>query len=158
RGACNGGTMDKDGGGKCGRSIAAAAVALFGLLAGCAQGPPPAPVVAAPPPQTAITLTRGPAPSGNARHYNVAMGELADGNQLSPPYRILAGGVLLTPAADAGGPAAVADASRPGAATPAAGVAAPPAPPVAVAALPPRAPSPPPETLSPPGATPAPIV
>jgi murein DD-endopeptidase MepM/ murein hydrolase activator NlpD len=68
------------------------------------------------------------------------MQELAEANHLSPPYRILAGGVLVIPPAGAAPPAS----------------AGPPAASVAVAALPPRAVLPPPQAAKPPGTTPQP--
>jgi murein DD-endopeptidase MepM/ murein hydrolase activator NlpD len=114
-------------------------------LAGCAPAAPPAPVAAATPQSTTVTIERGQTLSAIARNHNVPMTELAEANHLSPPYRILAGGVLVIPAPGAGPPAA---------APHAAGGAAPPAAPVTAAAVP-RA-APPPETVAAPSATPPP--
>jgi murein DD-endopeptidase MepM/ murein hydrolase activator NlpD len=116
--------------------------AFAGLLAGCAQAPTPAPIVGAVPQQTTITIKRGQTLSGIAQTYRVPMRELAAANHLTPPYRILAGGVLLIPVAgplppaqtiggEATAPTAVGPAPVTGGATP-----------VTVAALPPRAPPP----------------
>jgi murein DD-endopeptidase MepM/ murein hydrolase activator NlpD len=130
-----GGKMDTNAGGKSGRGAAAAAVALIGLLAGCAPESGSEPVsAAAPSPPMTITIERGQTLSAIAREHNVPMPELAAANHLSPPYRILAGSVLVIPA-----PGAV-----------------PPPAPAAVAALPPRMAAAPPEASAPPSAiTPA---
>jgi murein DD-endopeptidase MepM/ murein hydrolase activator NlpD len=129
---------------RCGWHAAAALVMVAGLLAGC--GPPagPAPVINAVPRAATITIERGRTLSGIARAYHVPLHELAAANHLSPPYRILAGGVLLIPAEEGVPPV---PASRAAAAPPmpvAAPPAAPPAAPasVAVAALPPLPPAP----------------
>jgi murein DD-endopeptidase MepM/ murein hydrolase activator NlpD len=140
--------MDRNGGGKCGQRAAAASIALVGLLAGCAPAPSPPPVAAAAPQPTAITIERGQTLSAIARDYNVPMTELAEANHLSPPYRILAGGVLVIPAPGARPPAAPAPASA---------STAPPAAPVTVAAPPPRAAAQS-ATVAPPSATPPPTV
>jgi murein DD-endopeptidase MepM/ murein hydrolase activator NlpD len=123
--------MGKGSGARCGWRAAAGSFAFAGLVAGCSQAPGPAPVVAAAPQPTTITIERGQTLSGIAYAYHVPMRELAEANHLSPPYRILAGGTLLIPAAAA----IPAEEAVPAAATPApAG----PVPPVAVAALPPQ--------------------
>jgi murein DD-endopeptidase MepM/ murein hydrolase activator NlpD len=125
--------MDKVKGGNCGWRAAAACIAAAGLLTGCGQASRPAPVVAATPQAKTVTIEHGQTLSGIAETYRVPMRELAEANRLSPPYRILAGSVLVIPAAGA----APAQAALPTAAPPAAVSSAPAAvAPVAVGALP----------------------
>ena len=72
------------------------------LLAGCGQGGP-APVVyrrpGRPPFPLTTTVQPGQTLSGIALSYHVPMQVLAEANRLSPPYRIIAGGVLVIPGA-----------------------------------------------------------
>jgi murein DD-endopeptidase MepM/ murein hydrolase activator NlpD len=88
----------------CGWHAAAASVLLAGLLAGCGPAAGPAPVVSALPQPMTITIVRGQTLSGIAYAYHVPMRELAALNHLYPPYRILAGGVLVIPATGAARP------------------------------------------------------
>ncbi len=90
--------MDKGKGRRNGYPFTIAALLFAGLLSGCGRGGP-APVVSGgigPPPLT-ITVRHGQTLSGIARAYHVSMQTLAEANRLSPPYRIIAGGVLIIP-------------------------------------------------------------
>ena len=91
-----------------GWSTAGALMALAVVLAGCASTAP-APVVnrVQEPPPRQIIVQRGQTLSGIAHAYHVPMTVVAEANQLTPPYRILAGQALIIPAGELGqnGPA-----------------------------------------------------
>ncbi len=84
-----------------GRSAGAAILALALVLAGCApRVGGPAPLVGgepSPPPPARIVVQRGQSLSQIAHIFHVPMQALAQANNLSPPYRILAGQSLAIP-------------------------------------------------------------
>jgi murein DD-endopeptidase MepM/ murein hydrolase activator NlpD len=116
------------------------------LLAGCAPTAPPPVAAAAAPQPTTITIERGQTLSAIARDHNVPMTELAEANHLSPPYRILAGGVLVIPAPGGHPSAAPPETVVPPSATPASAPAPAPAESSLAGSIPaPRPAAPPPE-------------
>jgi murein DD-endopeptidase MepM/ murein hydrolase activator NlpD len=80
-----------------GAEAAGAALSLALLLSACAPPSELPPVVTAAPPARQIVVESGQTLSGIAHAYHVPMLVVADANHLSPPYRILAGQVLLVP-------------------------------------------------------------
>jgi murein DD-endopeptidase MepM/ murein hydrolase activator NlpD len=89
-----------------GAEAAGAALSLALLLSACAPPSESPPLVAVTPPPRQIVVERGQTLSGIAHVYHMPMLVLADANHLLPPYRILAGQVLIVPSGGSPGAAA----------------------------------------------------
>ncbi|MGH7047335.1 MAG: LysM peptidoglycan-binding domain-containing protein, partial [Stellaceae bacterium] len=116
--------MAKGSAGACRAGFVCSIIALLALAGCAARSGGLAPLVnggesAAPAVPAEVVIQPGQTLSGIAHRDHVPMSELAAANHLTPPYRILAGGILIVPGA-AGPPPGGAVAGPPAGAMPAA--------------------------------------